>query len=222
MGREATEAALLAQRDDLAMIGIGCTAKQHGEKVWFIHPEGRFRKVWDFCQSFLLLYVAIMVPLRMGFDMEAEIGDGDWWVELFVDMYFISDIVFNFRTGVYDSDGVLITDRTKIRRKYLVRRLCPLRHACGTFRRLRAGAHREAGLGSTLSPASRRVTSPRWLLRCPATPKRPTTTSRTSRVRPTARPCSPLRGSADPSPAVPQPSASSGCSGWRRCCVWAV
>ena len=129
MGREATEAALLAQRDDLAMIGIGCTAKQHGEKVWFIHPEGRFRKVWDFCQSFLLLYVAIMVPLRMGFDMEAEIGDGDWWVELFVDMYFISDIVFNFRTGVYDSDGVLITDRAKIRRKYLVRRLCPLRHA---------------------------------------------------------------------------------------------
>jgi hypothetical protein len=38
-------------------------------------------------------------------------ADPDWFVELFVDMYFISDIVFNFRTGVYDSDGVLIYAR---------------------------------------------------------------------------------------------------------------
>lgn len=124
-----------------AAVPTGCCATYRSKQVWFIHPEGRFRKTWDFTQSFLLIYgafffsfcqqqagtllrlevgallvevgglltgsavlllvsVAIMVPLRMGFSMEAAVGDGDWYIELFVDMYFISDIVFNFRTGV--------------------------------------------------------------------------------------------------------------------------
>ena len=85
-----------------------------------VHPsEGKFRKTWDFVQSFLLVYVAVMVPLRMGFSMEVEGGSAGWTVELIVDLYFIADIVFNFRTGTYDSDGVLIYDRPEIRRRYM-------------------------------------------------------------------------------------------------------
>jgi hypothetical protein len=99
--------------------GTGCCATSGKGQVWFIHPEGQFRKTWDFFQSFLLVYVAVMVPLRMGFSMEAEVGSFGWSIELFVDLYFIADIIFNFRTGVYDSDGVLIHERKVIRSKYL-------------------------------------------------------------------------------------------------------
>lgn len=119
LGRARTQSALASIRDDVHMQGIGCCATNRGKRMWFIHPEGQFRKTWDFIQSFLLVYVAVMVPLRMGFSMEAEVGSGGWTVELIVDMYFIADIVFNFRTGVYDSDGVLIYDRPAIRRRYL-------------------------------------------------------------------------------------------------------
>lgn len=119
LGRARTQSALASIRDDVHMQGIGCCATNRGMRMWFIHPEGQFRKSWDFIQSFLLVYVAVMVPLRMGFSMEAEVGSGGWTVELIVDMYFITDIVFNFRTGTYDSDGVLIYDRPEIRRRYL-------------------------------------------------------------------------------------------------------
>ena len=118
-GRARTQSALELIRDDIQMEGIGCCATSRGKQVWFIHPEGKFRKTWDFVQSFLLLYVAVMVPLRLGFSMEAEVGTGGWMVELLVDMYFITDIAFNFRTGTYDADGVLIYDRAEIRRRYI-------------------------------------------------------------------------------------------------------
>jgi hypothetical protein len=47
----------------------------------------------------LLLYVAIMVPLRTGFDADGKMAaplTTFWWLELFVDIYFVGAIWARF------------------------------------------------------------------------------------------------------------------------------
>jgi hypothetical protein len=61
----------------------------------FIDPDGVFRAHWDQVQVAALFYVAILVPLRVGFSLELELLSFSWWVELVVDIYFITDICLN-------------------------------------------------------------------------------------------------------------------------------
>eukprot|EP01043_Picozoa_sp_COSAG02_P016677 COSAG02_NODE_739_length_17830_cov_14.978174_1_plen_239_part_00 len=49
---------------------------------------------------FLLLYVACIVPTRIAFDTSVRLGSGLFWFESGVDMFFMCDIVLNFRTSV--------------------------------------------------------------------------------------------------------------------------
>lgn len=37
------------------------------ESRYLVNPDGNFRKYWDIIQVFLLVYVAISVPFRLGF-----------------------------------------------------------------------------------------------------------------------------------------------------------
>ena len=73
---------------------------------------------------FLLTYVAITIPLRIGFELN------DWsdpetfwfWFELCVDIYFWIDIVINFRTAYRVSDdpnSELIIDPRLIAKRYM-------------------------------------------------------------------------------------------------------
>eukprot|EP01043_Picozoa_sp_COSAG02_P025459 COSAG02_NODE_1432_length_12646_cov_3.566988_6_plen_44_part_00 len=43
-----------------------------------------------------------MVPYRTSFDLEVEFATAEFFVELMVDIYFVVDIVMNFRTGRRD------------------------------------------------------------------------------------------------------------------------
>eukprot|EP01052_Picozoa_sp_SAG31_P044847 SAG31_NODE_7969_length_1552_cov_1.327598_1_plen_190_part_10 len=61
-----------------------------------INPEGSFRQTWDVTQVLLLGYVSCMVPLRSAFEIETEVGDTGFWIDLFVDIFFITDLVLNF------------------------------------------------------------------------------------------------------------------------------
>jgi hypothetical protein len=70
----------------------------------------------DLAQSVLLIYIAIVVPIRIGFDVNNGVGTFAWWLELCVDIYFWVDIVLNFRTGTYNKDGLVICDFKEIRR----------------------------------------------------------------------------------------------------------
>ena len=56
-------------------------------------PNSEFRKRWDIAQMFLLLYVVALVPYRIGFSQDAKIGSFAFVFDVFVDLYFISDIV---------------------------------------------------------------------------------------------------------------------------------
>ena len=90
----------------------------------FFHVEGRsrpdqFRKGWDAAQVILLGYVAIMVPFRWGFESDIPTASLAFWVEVFVDIYFVTDIVLNFRTTIRTVEGDLVMDPKEIAKAYM-------------------------------------------------------------------------------------------------------
>ena len=67
----------------------------------------------------LLTYVIITVPLRLAFDVETDYGTISFWFDVLVDIYFLCDIVINFRTAYYDSSQVLVIKPDRISWHYL-------------------------------------------------------------------------------------------------------
>eukprot|EP01051_Picozoa_sp_SAG22_P020828 SAG22_NODE_4359_length_1293_cov_0.906198_2_plen_182_part_01 len=86
-----------------------------------IPPDSELRRTWDMIQVFLLIYVALCVPYRIGFGKDTQISLDDPWFmfDLAIDIYFICDLVLNFRTAVYTSDGTLAFTPGHIARIYL-------------------------------------------------------------------------------------------------------
>ena len=72
---------------------------------WTRDPDSNFSAAWDLTQVVLLLYVAITVPLRAGFSLEVELWSLGFFVDMFIDIYFITDICLNFKTAYYNKDG---------------------------------------------------------------------------------------------------------------------
>ena len=91
-------------------------------RSWFVlHPTTKLRRYWDFLQIFLLLYIAISVPYRIGF---SEPSYGVWYmIDFFIDMYFYIDMVLNFFTAYWESgdddDFHYVTSLWKIQKHYL-------------------------------------------------------------------------------------------------------
>lgn len=89
---------------------------------YVLHANTPFRGVWDMAQIIILVYVALAVPYRMGFDADAY---GVWYVlEFLVDLYFWVDLVFGFFTAYWehredDDEVVYVVDLVKIREHYL-------------------------------------------------------------------------------------------------------
>lgn len=57
-----------------------------------LSPHSKFRKRWDVVQMILLVYVSIMVSYRVCFDHPAELWGGWFFCDLFIDLYFITDV----------------------------------------------------------------------------------------------------------------------------------
>jgi len=90
--------------------------------IW--SPSDPRRLAWDICITIpLLLYIAIMMPFRLCFGVEAKAMSTMWLWELSIDFIFIADIFLNFRTGFYedDADGVefVQTEPCKSAKNYL-------------------------------------------------------------------------------------------------------
>ena len=45
------------------------------ERACFLHPNKAFRTAWDGLIIGLLLYIAVLIPIRIGFVVEVEPGD---------------------------------------------------------------------------------------------------------------------------------------------------
>ena len=90
----------------------------------FFRPSGlgrsvQFRQTWDLIQIFMLFYVALVVPFRIGFHADAQPSEWLFWLEVVVDLYFWLDILINFRTGYYDENDELVVDQKRVCRYYL-------------------------------------------------------------------------------------------------------
>jgi hypothetical protein len=48
------------------------------------------RTTWDLVQVVLLLYLFIIVPLRVAFDIDIVAGSPSFWLDVCVDIYFIT------------------------------------------------------------------------------------------------------------------------------------
>jgi hypothetical protein len=84
-----------------------------------ISPESSFRRQWDLAQIFLLVYVAIGVPYRLGFEVDVSCWTFWFWFDLIVDIYFIADVFVSFRTCYYNKRGDLVVSVPHIRRNYM-------------------------------------------------------------------------------------------------------
>jgi len=81
-----------------------------------LYPNAPWRKVWDFVQCPVLLFVSIVVPIRIGFTIDAK---GGWFAaDFLIDVYFWVDIFLNFVTGYEDDDGIQVMNLRKISSMY--------------------------------------------------------------------------------------------------------
>ncbi|BDA48837.1 Potassium/sodium hyperpolarization-activated cyclic nucleotide-gated channel [Coccomyxa sp. Obi] len=96
-----------------------------------VHPLSNFRRYWDLTAIALTIHTVLVLPFRAAFfwdyyrELEAhhtilEQLQVDWMLatELFIDLFFLSDILLNFNTG-YIADQVLVMERHLVRRHYL-------------------------------------------------------------------------------------------------------
>ncbi|KOO33946.1 cyclic nucleotide-binding protein [Chrysochromulina tobinii] len=104
-----------------------------------IRPESRFRSGWNVALAFFILYCGIAVPLEIAFEPDmvkafCTVPHDPYgpltlrheclpyllwfWLNFFVDIFFIIDIVINFRTG-YMHEGHFVNDDWMVMSAYL-------------------------------------------------------------------------------------------------------
>ena len=68
-------------------------------------PDSKFSAVWDITSVIFLLFVTATVPLRACFAVDVDIWSAEFYVDLVIDVFFITDVVINFRTAFFDHNG---------------------------------------------------------------------------------------------------------------------
>ena len=132
----------VSEDSDLGLANAEDIEKEAKLKRFFFPPNGAIRTTWDMCvsavhislsvllqrsilttlavdfyrvQVFLLAYLLIVIPLRIGFSIEVEPFSSAFWFDVAVDVYFLVDIAMNFRTPYYDPvSGLLVISQREI------------------------------------------------------------------------------------------------------------
>ena len=73
----------------------------------------------DLVQAVLLMYIAALLPYRIGFNDNVQLWSFFFFLDLCIDIYFIFDLYLNFRTAVVTLDGELMFTRKEVARNYL-------------------------------------------------------------------------------------------------------
>lgn len=85
------------------------------EPPFVIEHDSRIRKGWDAAQFFIVCYVGVVIPLRIGFNIT------EWrsWAapDVIVDVMFLIDIFMNILT-TFELEGELVKDRSEIFWRY--------------------------------------------------------------------------------------------------------
>ena len=88
-------------------------------KRWYIiSPDRPFRKSWDLFQALALFYLALLVPVRVGYDVNVK--GTPYLFDFNLELYFMIDFVLNFLTGYENADdhGKIITEPKMIAMNY--------------------------------------------------------------------------------------------------------
>jgi hypothetical protein len=95
--------------------GLFQLAKNKRKSFCIIRHDSGPRMIWDLFMVGLLAYVSVSLPFSFGFGSVAFIESAD----NVCDMFFLVDIVFNFRTSYTDSDENLVLSGKRIAKHYL-------------------------------------------------------------------------------------------------------
>ena len=101
---------------------LGSSESLYSEDVlppWIRSPDSTATKYWDSIQLIFICWVAIVVPYRLGFDVEVGLWTTQFFFDAAIDLFFIIDLALNFRTAYYLPTGFLETDARMIRKNYL-------------------------------------------------------------------------------------------------------
>lgn len=86
---------------------------------YMLKPESTLRVGWDLTTMVMLLYLAISMPFRVGFAYDATPGSFLFGFEFLLDLLFIVDVILNFRTGYFRTDGTVEMNYAKVMKNYL-------------------------------------------------------------------------------------------------------
>eukprot|EP01052_Picozoa_sp_SAG31_P059415 SAG31_NODE_18720_length_625_cov_1.076046_1_plen_126_part_10 len=84
---------------------------------WLFHPDGLMTSLWGLTSSLMLVYITIVLPIRIAFDMKA---DGfNHVLDYIMELFFVADMIKTACTAYYDETGRIIWGRKQICVHYL-------------------------------------------------------------------------------------------------------
>ncbi|ETV82945.1 hypothetical protein H257_04707 [Aphanomyces astaci] len=83
-----------------------------------IHPNSNFRRLWDVWTALNVVIVCTIMPLELAFDHYMEAQSWTEPLELFMDVYFVLDMLLSFRTGYIES-GEIVMDPKEVSHHYM-------------------------------------------------------------------------------------------------------
>ncbi|RYE83277.1 MAG: hypothetical protein EOO65_04225 [Methanosarcinales archaeon] len=90
-----------------------------------INPDKPFRICWELLGIIVIMWVTMSLPFKIAF-LNDHIDDHDpnFVLQVFVDLFFFTDVILNFFTAYYDKNDALIKDGKRIKvRAPCVRRM---------------------------------------------------------------------------------------------------
>lgn len=96
-------------------IQIALSAIEEGN---MISPTAKFRGNWDMAQALFLIYIAFSLPYRIGFGDSIVLWSFWFWFDAALDIYFICDLMLNFKTAVITADGEILHTRKDVAMNY--------------------------------------------------------------------------------------------------------
>lgn len=70
---------------------------------YIIASSGKFKSVWDIIIGFLVVYTSVLSPIEIAFKFEGETLNEVYKIlDYFIFVFFILDILINFRTTYFD------------------------------------------------------------------------------------------------------------------------
>lgn len=82
-----------------------------------IHPYSTSKELWTLFINLLLLYTVTVMPFTMAF-MDIQLYSPLWCFDVSVDLVFVVDMLANFTTAYFDTEGELVNSRTALATHY--------------------------------------------------------------------------------------------------------